>query len=483
MLFTEPTFLFIFLPVVVLAHCALRPGLRNLWLLAASLLFYCWGEGRFVLLMVGSVTINYVFGLLLGRAERISARRLLLGLGVAANLSPLLYFKYSAFLIDNLDAILSRIGLPTIEHGSIPLPLGISFLTFHTISYLTDVYRGMIKRERNPTDLALYIMLFPHLIAGPIVRYADVVGALKSRDLAVDEIALGIRRFLIGLAKKLLIANQLALTADTIFGMPTGDLNAGLAWLAVVCYTFQIYFDFAGYSDMAIGLAHMFGIRFHENFNHPYWATSITDFWRRWHISLSTWFRDYLYIPLGGNRRGAARTYANLMTVFLLCGLWHGASWTFVVWGLHHGAFLVLERLPPGRFLNQLWTPLRRVYLVVVVMTGWVLFRMESLGEAGAVLRAMAGLGTGDGLAYHAGLYLSNEVKFILLVAALLSTPLFERLGGRLDEIEGRLIDRWGTLAPAPIRLARVASNLLLLVLCLSGVAQKSYNPFIYFRF
>ncbi|MDR3622074.1 MAG: MBOAT family protein [Paludisphaera borealis] len=483
MLFTEPTFLFLFLPTVVLIHCVLRPRLRNLWLLAASFLFYCWGEGRFVLLMVGSITLNYVFGLLLGYIQRPTLRKLLLGAGVASNLLVLIYFKYCTFLVANLDAALAWLQLPPVEVGLIPLPLGISFLTFHTISYLSDVYRGTIKRESNPIDLALYVMLFPHLIAGPIVRYADIVAAMKSRTLAVDEFAYGIRRFLGGLAKKLLIANQLAATADLILGIPSSELNAGLSWLAMACYTFQIYFDFSGYSDMAIGLAHMFGIRFHENFDHPYWATSVTDFWRRWHISLSSWFRDYVYIPLGGNRRGSARTYSNLMTIFLLCGLWHGANWTFIVWGLYQGAFLVIERVGLGRILDRLWRPLRHAYLVLAVVVGWVVFRMDTLSGAGEVLRAMFGFGSGAGIKYHVSLYLTNEVAALLAIAALLSTPLLGRLGRKIEEFETTLADRWGSFAPAPIRLARVAAYCSILVLCLSFVAQKSYNPFIYFRF
>ncbi len=483
MLFTEPTFLFIFLPAVVVVHAVLRPGLRNAWLLAASLLFYCWGEGRFVVLMIGSVTVNYVFGLLLGRSRRPRTRKALLGAGVAVNLGLLLYFKYATFLVANLDALLARAGLPTLQLGTIPLPLGISFLTFHTISYLTDVYRGTIKREGKLSDLALYVMLFPHLIAGPIVRYADVSGALKSRGLTVHEFAYGVRRFLGGLAKKLLIANQLAVTADLILALPAGELNAGLAWLATACYTFQIYFDFSGYSDMAIGLAHMCGIHFHENFDHPYWARSVTDFWRRWHISLSSWFRDYVYIPLGGNRRGAVRTYVNLVAVFLLCGLWHGAAWTFVAWGLFQGAFLVAERLGLKRAVERLWRPLQHAYLVVVVMAGWVIFRMDSLAEAGGVLRAMCGLGDGGGVRYHVGLFLNAEVALSLALAAVFSTPLPGRLLGALDAVEDRLEDRWGGFAPAPIRVARVAGCCLLLTLCLGFVAQKSYNPFIYFRF
>jgi alginate O-acetyltransferase complex protein AlgI len=483
MLFTEPTFLFLFLPAVVLIHSVLRPRLRNLWLLAASFLFYCWGEGRFVVLMIGSITVNYVFGLLLGYVQRPNLRKLLLVLGVASNLLVLIYFKYSAFLVANLNPILSSIHLPPIEVGMIPLPLGISFLTFHTISYLSDVYRGTIEGERNPIDLALYIMLFPHLIAGPIVRYADIVAAMRSRSLEVDEFAYGIRRFLCGLAKKLLIANQLAATADLILGIPAGELNAGLSWLAMICYTFQIYFDFSGYSEMAIGLAHMFGIRFHENFNHPYSATSITDFWRRWHISLSSWFRDYVYIPLGGNRRSPARVYANLMIVFLLCGFWHGASWTFIIWGLYQGLFLVVERLGLARILDGLWRPLRHAYVALVVVVGWTVFRMDTLAGAGEVLQSMFGFGAGGGVKYHVGLYLTNEVKTLLVIAALLSTPLLGRLGGRIEAFETALAERWGSFAPAPIRLARVAAYCSILVLCLSFVAQKSYNPFIYFRF
>ncbi|WP_165073632.1 MBOAT family O-acyltransferase [Paludisphaera rhizosphaerae] len=483
MLFTEPTFLFLFLPIVVLVHAALRPGLRNAWLLGVSLLFYCWGEGRFVVLMLGSITVNYLFGLLLGYLQRPLARKLTLATGVAANLALLLYFKYATFLVANLDSALAWAGLPTIDVGTIPLPLGISFLTFHTVSYLTDVYRGTIRREGNPLDLALYIMLFPHLIAGPIVRYADVSGALKSRGLTTSEFAYGIRRFLGGMAKKLLIANQLAATADLVLTLPASELNAGLAWLATVCYTFQIYFDFSGYSDMAIGLAHMFGIRFHENFNHPYWARSVTDFWRRWHISLSSWFRDYVYIPLGGNRHGAFRTYANLMVVFLLCGFWHGASWSFIVWGLYQGAFLVVERLGLAKVVERLWRPLQHVYLALVVMAGWVIFRMETLSEAGGLLRAMCGLGTGEGLRYNVGLYMDAEIVLLLVLAALFSTPLPGRLLQGLYAFEERLEERWGTFAPAPIRLARVAGCCLLLTLCLSFVAQKSYNPFIYFRF
>ena len=311
MLFTEATFLFLFLPATLLLHAMARGSARNVILFLASLLFYMWGEGKFVILMLCSVALNYVFALLID-ATRGPRKTRVLWYGVTANLLALLYFKYSNFLIDNVNLVLALARLPIIGTGRIPLPLGISFLTFHTISYLTDVYRGTIRAERKLSDLALYILLFPHLIAGPIVRYADIASQMKKRRLRADELAYGIRRFILGLAKKMLIANQLAVTADQIFGMPLHELDAGLAWLAVLCYTFQIYFDFSGYSDMAIGLAHMFGFTFHENFDHPYSSQSITEFWRRWHISLSSWFRDYVYIPLGGNRRAGPGGFTSI---------------------------------------------------------------------------------------------------------------------------------------------------------------------------
>ena len=403
--------------------------------------------------------------------------------GITANLLALLYFKYSNFLIDNINLGLALAGLPIIGTGRIPLPLGISFLTFHTISYLTDVYRQTIRAERKLSDLALYILLFPHLIAGPIVRYADIASQMKKRRLQADELAYGIRRFILGLAKKMLIANQLAVTADQIFGIPLHELDAGLAWLAVLCYTFQIYFDFSGYSDMAIGLAHMFGFTFHENFDHPYASQSITEFWRRWHISLSTWFRDYVYIPLGGNRCRPWRVYLNLFIVFLLCGFWHGASWNFVFWGLYQGLFLAIERLGLTRVLQRLGRPLRHVYLAVVVMAGWVFFRLETMGQAVLVLRAMACQGSGDGLTYHARLYLTTELWLILVLAFLAATPLFAHISRNATLAERWLTARFGRLVSAGSALANNACYLTILVLCLSFVAQKSYNPFIYFRF
>jgi alginate O-acetyltransferase complex protein AlgI len=398
-------------------------------------------------------------------------------------LLALLYFKYCNFLVDNVNNLLSRAGLPLLTSTHIPLPLGISFLTFHTISYLVDVYRGTIRAERKLGDLGLYIMLFPHLIAGPIVRYADIAQQMKKRGIRLDEVGYGVRRFIIGLGKKMLIANQLAITADMIFSMPNQELDAGLSWLAVACYTFQIYFDFSGYSDMAIGLAHMFGFTFHENFDHPYASQSLTEFWRRWHISLSSWFRDYVYIPLGGNRCSPVRVYFNLFIVFLLCGFWHGASWNYVVWGLYQGAFLAIERVWLGRFLSQLWRPLRHAYLAVVVMAGWVFFRLDNMEQVVSVLRAMAGMGLGDSLRHHVGLYLNNELVLILLIALVASTPLLSMLGRWLEALPERLRGRTRGLVATSHGLIMTAAHLGILILCLTFIAQNSYNPFIYFRF
>jgi len=360
--------------------------------------------------------------------------------------------------------------------GHIRLPLGISFFSFQALSYVIDVYRRDAPVQKNPLDLALYVALFPQLIAGPIVRYRDVAEQIVQRTISRAGFAYGVRRFVIGLGKKMLIANTVAVPADAIFALPPEQLTLGLAWLGIVCYTLQIYFDFSGYSDMAIGLAQLFGFRFPENFNYPYVARSMTEFWRRWHISLSTWFRDYVYVPLGGNRRGAGRTYLNLWIVFFLCGLWHGAAWTFVAWGLYHGSFLVLERLGAGQWLEGLWAPARHVYTMLAVMGGWVFFRAESLGQAGAYLAAMAGFASGSGLEQHAGLHLNAVVVLALVAGTIGSAPFLPRLGQWRESI-----------GPVNLRLlveaGRLAGLVLLLVASAMLMAAGTYNPFIYFRF
>ena len=379
----------------------------------------------------------------------------------------------------------ARSACRPIALAPVHLPLGISFFTFQALSYVVDVYRRDVAAQRNLLDFALYKTLFPQLIAGPIVRYRDVAAELTQRHVALDAFAEGIRRFIFGLAKKMLLANPLAVAADGIFGTPAADLTPGLAWLGIVCYSFQIYFDFSGYSDMAIGLGRMFGFAFPENFDYPYVARSVTEFWRRWHMSLSSWFRDYLYIPLGGNRRGRVRTYLNLVIVFFLCGLWHGASWNFIAWGLLHGSFLVLERMGLGRLLERLWAPLRHVYMLLVVAVTWVFFRAHDA-------HLCTGLPDGDGGGRHrhrhrdrAQSYVNSELVLALLVAVVAAMPVLPRLV-RLRE---HVLELWAG-RPAPRRLfsealglLAVASQMLLLVASAAQLASGTHNPFIYFRF
>ena len=408
MLFTEPLFLFLFLPLVLGLYFA--PGRRehgrygNWVLLVASVLFYVKGGGAFTGLMLGSITFNYLMAIAVDRARGTAACRGLLVFAVAANLTVLAVFKYLNFFADTVAAVAGE-GLITLPR--IVLPIGISFYTFHAISYVVDVYRRDAIAQKSPVHAALYLLLFPQLIAGPIVRYWELADQLARRVVGLEDFAAGVRRFVVGLAKKLLVANLVAVPADRIFAMPPEQWTAAHAWLGIVCYTLQIYFDFSGYSDMAIGLARLFGFRFPENFRYPYVATSVQDFWRRWHISLSSWFRDYVYVPLGGNRASPLRTYLNLVIVFFLCGLWHGASWSFVVWGLYHGAFLVIERLGAAAWLERRSPFLRHTYVMLVVLVGWVFFRADTMSQAGAYLAAMAGFGVGAPTPYAVAYYLT----------------------------------------------------------------------------
>ncbi|MBI5137191.1 MAG: MBOAT family protein [Nitrospirae bacterium] len=480
MVFSSPVFLFLFLPLVLALHVAMPKGGRNALLLAASLLFYAWGEGLFVAVMLVSIALNHLAGVALDRRRGGAAARLILGLGVAANLALLGAFKYANFLVDNLNAALPALGLAPVQLDPVHLPVGISFFTFQAMSYLVDVYRAEAPARHGPLQVALYIALFPQLIAGPIVRYHQVARQIVERLVTFDDFAHGVQRFTIGLGKKMLVANPLGAVADQVFALPAADLSAPLAWLGIACYTLQIYFDFSGYSDMAIGLGRLFGFHFPENFNYPYISRSVREFWRRWHMSLSGWFRDYLYLPLGGNRLGGVRTGVNLLTVFLLCGLWHGASWNFVIWGLLHGAFLALERGPWGRLLDAAWAPLRHAYALLVVMVAWVFFRAETLPDALGYLAAMAGLSAGDP-ARSAALYLDNEVLLCLAVGAAGSLPLIPRLADWRDRRRDR--GAWGTTAELAFSGTAALALCLLLAASAMGLAAGTYNPFIYFRF
>ncbi len=504
MVFSSVIFLFLFLPVVLTIYFAwptLR--LRNLWLLATSIVFYAWGEISFVPLMVGSTLVNFGLGRWLGRTARSRSRKWLVALSVIFNLGILVFFKYSDFLIQNLNWILKRFDLPTLPMPVITLPLGISFFTFHAISYIMDIYQGKSPPARRPTDVALYIFLFPQLIAGPILRWGTMASQIARRSVTLDGFSEGVRRFLYGLAKKVLIANTLAVPASQVFAMPPEGLSFAIAWIGVLGYTLQIYFDFSGYSDMAIGLGRMFGFEFMENFNYPYVADSVRDFWHRWHISLSTWFRDYLYFPLGGNQRSAARTHVNLLIVFFLCGLWHGANWTFVLWGLYHGFFLGIERTRFGRWLRIVPRVGRSLYTLVMVIVGWTIFRSDTLAQAGSLLRAMAGFaaspgpgqvteaidaleillsrGTGpEGHGTLVSLLLSRQVVWAGVLGVIFSMPIGSWARRELTRLPSQKLGcgvRWLGAVAEPVWLA------ILFVICSAFIAENTYNPFIYFRF
>ena len=471
MVFSSMTFLFVFLPLLLAAYYLL-PARARAWrngvLLAFSLFFYAYGGPPFLLLMLLSIAVNYT-GALWAAPGRRHAKAAMIA-ATAVDLALLGWFKYAVFLFSNLARVWT--GLPVPE---VTLPIGISFFTFQGLSYVLDVYRGQARAQRNPLHVALYISLFPQLVAGPIVRYTTVAEEILTRRETVSDFSAGAVRFLFGLAKKMLLANQLGLMADEIFAVRPEFFTVSLTWLGAIAYTGQIYFDFSGYSDMAIGLGHMFGFHFLENFNYPYISRSVTEFWRRWHISLSTWFRDYVYIPLGGNRCSAARHIRNILVVWALTGLWHGAAWTFVAWGLYYALLLLGEKYLWGRALERLPALLRHLYALVLILLGWVLFRSESLTYAGRFISAMFG-GTAGGWADGRSLYYLLQFRWELLLAIPASLPLrdwaLRRLEVRGTALSG-LVLTWGPKAAA---LGLFALSFLRLV-------SSSYNPFIYFRF
>ncbi len=489
MVFSSIIFIFFFLPLFLGIYFIIKKEYRNLFILLASLLFYFWGEAWYVLLMLGVSLLDYICGLiftLIREKESFSDEKkkklskIVLVLSIFTNLSILGIFKYFNFGIDSLNSLFQFIGLGSdslIRVAQITLPLGISFYTFQSMSYTIDVYRGEVPATKNIINYLSFVTLFPQLVAGPIVRYHDIAKQLVERVVTYEKFYTGIKRFIIGLAKKVLIANTVGSVADSIFAISSPNLTFGVTWIGIICYTLQIFFDFSGYSDMAIGLGKMIGFDFLENFNYPYISKSIREFWRRWHISLSTWFRDYLYIPLGGNKMSTMRNYFNLLLVFLLCGLWHGASWIFVIWGAWHGIFLILERTVVGRFIGKQNQLFQHIYTLLVVMIGWVFFRANTLSHAFEFLKNMFGFN---------GLHSSNLLEFInlkvvlaLVLGIIFSTPLFETVINKIKE---------NTLFSKPILhwLLKESYRLILIFLfILSSIAISSatYNPFIYFRF
>ena len=468
MVFSSFPFLWIFLPVVLIGGFLTRKKGSNVFLLVMSLFFYAWGEPKFIVLLLFSITVNYCAGLLTERFPEKRFRKIVTAAAVAVDFALLGYFKYFNFFADTVNHIPGRVVVPL---RSIALPIGISFYTFQSISYIVDLYRGTIRVQHSWVRLALYISFFPQLIAGPIVKYKDIEPNLGARSVRPDRIVSGLQRFCFGLAKKVLLANTLGYTVDEILRHPIGDLSSVLCWTAAVFYTLQIYFDFSGYSDMAIGLADVFGFRFRENFNDPYCSGSIREFWRRWHISLSTWFRDYLYIPLGGNRKGSARTYLNLLAVFFATGLWHGAQWNFVVWGLFHGFFLILERLLPKQESKSAgFGILSHTYTMLTVCVGWVLFRADSLAMAGAQIRKMFSF---SGPGYWTFAETVDPVTIFVFVISLF----FAFGGGK------RIRLRISRMPETAAEVFSGAAAVLCLFLSIVMLANAAHNPFIYFRF
>lgn len=482
MVFSSPIFLFLFLPLTLAAVLLVRRELRNSVLLVASLVFYAWGEPEIVLVMLFSIAGNYFFGLLIDRSSSRSRAKWWVGLAVALNLVLLSFFKYANFFADNLNVLLGLLRLPLLTLAPIPLPIGISFFTFQAMSYIIDVYRKDAPAIKNPANFALYIALFPQLIAGPIVRYLDVAQQILSRAITPEKFSSGVRRFILGLGKKVLIASVMAQVADGIFDLPRHQLNFGLAWTGLLAFALQVYFDFSAYSDMAIGLGRMFGFEFKENFNYPYTAQSIRDYWRRWHISLSTWFRDYLYIPMGGSRRSNLRTYFNLFTVFVLCGLWHGATWNFVIMGLLFGVFIVLERLGWESVLQRLWRPIRHVYTLLAFLLCYVFFRAGDLPTALVFLRNMYGL-VPQQASYPLTFFLTPEAMVFGAIGVAASLPSFPWLARQCAKLWALLPGRWTPAVQSGTSFLQIAFLLAVLALSVMSLAAGLYDPFIYFRF
>lgn len=470
MVFSSVVFLFRFLPVFFICYF-LAPGrMKNFILFLGSLFFYAWGEPVYILLMLFSTAVDYANGLLIEKYRGRGLAKAFLCVSVVVNLSVLCFFKYADFLLQTVNT-LTGASVPLLN---LPLPIGISFYTFQTMSYTIDVYRREVKAQRNFLDFAVFVTMFPQLIAGPIVKYRDVEKRLHDRKLSAEAVSSGMKRFCVGLGKKVLLANNLGELWSEISAMNFGRISALTAWLGILAFAFQIYFDFSGYSDMAIGLGEMLGFRFPENFHYPYISASVTEFWRRWHISLGSWFREYVYIPLGGNRRGLPRQIFNIFVVWMLTGIWHGAGWNFLLWGLWFAFWLVLEKIFLGRVLKQLPRAVGILYNCAIVLAGWVLFALESPGQIAGYLKAM--IGGAGGLSDRFGCYLGREYALFFAAAAVAATPLLGTIVRRLEKSRtgfGMAFYRVGEkIIPAAILLFSIA-----------GIVDASYNPFLYFRF
>lgn len=466
MLFSSIVFLFTFLPIILILYYLVPRPMKNVILLFGSLLFYAWGEPVYIFLMIFSILFNYICGLDIARnlKDPAAAKRSLI-FTVAVNLCILGFFKYEGFVLDSLSAVLP-VDIP---YRAMALPIGISFYTFQILSYIIDVYRGHVKVQTNLLDFALYVTMFPQLIAGPIVQYADVDRQLHVRKESWGKFGEGSMFFIRGLAKKVLLANTIGMVYTEVAALAPGKVSVLSAWIGCISYAFQIYFDFSGYSDMAIGLGKMFGFEFLKNFDYPYISQSITEFWRRWHISLGSWFREYVYIPLGGNRVPVIKHLRNLLIVWFLTGLWHGAAWNFVAWGLYYGLILILEKYFLSRVLERLPAVIRHIYSLVLVLIGWVFFFSPTLGGAVDYIQLMFGVGA-NGLVDSEGLYLLTTNLLLLILLVIGSTPIVHRACERVMAGRGKI-------------LANCVVYVAMFLLCIAYLVTETYNPFLYFRF
>ncbi len=472
MLFSSMTFIGVFLPVLCTVYLLSKKEYHNAILLVASLIFYAWGEPRFLAIMLLSIVVNYLGALFI---DKCNGWRKMLGLliTITLNLGTLIYFKYINFIIENINSLTNG----HINFIEVVLPLGISFYTFQALSYVVDVYRGDCKAQKDIYKLALFICLFPQLIAGPILKYHDVAEQIDSREVTFQKVDEGVKRFIIGLSKKMFLANTMGFVADKIFSQAPDTFSPLVAWIGAISYSFQLFFDFSGYSDMAIGLGLIFGFKFMENFNYPYISKSITEFWRRWHISLSTWFKEYVYIPLGGNRHGKVKQLRNLGIVFLLTGVWHGASWNFVIWGMWHGLFIIIEKLT-GLSIdteNKILNLFKHIYCILIFVIGWVMFRAENLSYAWTYIKNMFGLVKVHDVMYTMPYYGGRYEILIGIIAMICAVPIFSRAKDWLQDD--------GSAKKKILNIIANAWLIFLFVLSVSAIAASTYNPFIYFRF
>lgn len=466
MVFSSSIFIFVFLPLVLFLYYISGKKLKNYVLLLASLFFYSWGGVSYLKILIVSIIINYIFGILIDDVRsNIKLRKIFLRLGIILNLALLFYYKYYDFTIENINEIFNT----NYSIKNIVLPIGISFFTFQGMSYIIDIYRNDGKVNKNPFSVALYISLFPQLVAGPIIKYKTIDDQIRNRKESLEFFSYGINRFVIGLAKKVIIADILAGMADNIFNLYYSGIDMPTAWIGAICYTFQIYYDFSGYSDMAIGLGYMFGFEFMENFNYPYISKSITEFWRRWHISLSTWFKEYLYIPLGGNRRG--NIYFNLFVVFLVTGIWHGAAWTFILWGLWHGFFILIERAIRNKewYINVPRT-IKYIVTMLIVILGWVLFRADNLEQAIGFIKTMFGFSKAIDITFEYSYFINKKLVFWIVISILGAVPFANNNLKKYKKSKNFEV------------LSTIIISLLFIIPIIF-VVNSTYSPFIYFQF